>query len=190
MNDDRSAASAAASLTAFVVAGSVTTAQEIVTALIQSMPGADHRVVAEETLSLLAVVSARAVEAGADPTLAAAVSQALVALPFTYHDYLLGGELLSDPASSAGDASVYGRLNRKREFYTVHLPTGNLPSGRALRDKMELWMGRLSPPGLPEHPALRLEKLGLVEAVGTHAKLIFEFARKGRSDAVRAASQS
>lgn len=190
MNEDRSAASDAASLTAFAVAGSITTAQEIMITLIDSMPDADRSVVAEETLSLLAAVSARAVEAGADSRIAAATSQALLSLPFSYHDYLLGGELLVESTERSVDATVYGRLARKREFYTVHMPPGQLPSQRALRDKMELWMGRLSPPGLPEHPARRLEKLALVEAVATHAKLVYEFARKQQTDAARAASQS
>lgn len=190
MNEDRSAACAAASMTAFAVAGSITTAQEIAITLIDSMPDADRTVIAEETLSLLAVVSARAVESGADSLIAAAASHVLLALPFTYHDYLLGGELLAESTEGAGDAAVYSRLVRKREFYTVHLPPGQLPSLRTLREKMELWMGRLSPPGLPEHPARRLEKLGLVEAVATHTKLVYEFARKEQADAARAASQS
>ncbi|MBT8401783.1 MAG: hypothetical protein KJO98_14990 [Rhodothermia bacterium] len=190
MNEDRSAASAAASLTAFAVAGSITTAQEIATILIDSMKGADRTVVAEETLSLIAVVSARAVESGADSLISSAASQAILALPFTYHDYLLGGELLAASAGGARDASVYGRLVRKREFYTLHLPSGQLPSPRMLREKMELWMGRLSPPGLPEHPALRLEKLALVEVVATHAKLVYEFARKKQADSATAASRS
>lgn len=190
MNEDRSAAPAAASLTAFAVAGSITTAQEIVITLIDSMPDADRSVVAEETLSLLATVSARAVEAGADSSVAAATSRALLALPFTYHDYLLGGALLAEATEHAADRSVYSRLARKREFYSVHLPAGQLPSQRTLREKMELWMGRLSPPGLPEHPARRLERLALVEAVATHAKLVYEFARQEQSDAARRASQS
>ena len=77
-------------------------------------------------------------------------------------------------------AEVRGaRLERKRGFYATHLPEGQFPGPRALSDKMELWLGRVSPPGLPEAPQERLPKLGAVETLTTHLKLVLGFARRG-----------
>jgi hypothetical protein len=74
---------------------------------------------------------------------------------------------------------VRERLRRKREFYTTHLPEGQFPGPHALRDKMELWMGRISPPKLPETPMKRLESLGLVDPTVAHLKLVLAYGRRG-----------
>ena len=203
-------ARAATRLAAFAAAGAITATQELVTAILREIPDADPNLVAEETLSLVSVASARAVAAGTSESLSDTVPTALIDLPFAYHDYLLGGVIISDresgpdPGGEAGpdldggpgsdpdveagpdlggkagpdlNRSVYDRLGRKREFYSLHLPPGRVPSRRDLRDKMELWMGRISPPGLPEHPAKRLERLSLVSVLHTHVRLLFEFSR-------------
>ncbi len=183
MRDDISAG-AAARLTAFAVAGTVTTAQEVASAVLREIPEADPGLVAEETLTMISVVSARAVEAGSNGEVARLVAQTLLDLPSSYHDYLLGGSMLETGGpSSANDVAVYDRLARKKAFYAVHLGAGQLPTARALKDKMELWMGRVSPRGLSEHPAARLARMALLPDVDRHVKLIYEFAR--REDATR-----
>ena len=78
---------------------------------------------------------------------------------------------------------MYRRLQRKHEFYTVHLPDDTFPGERALRDKMALWMGRVSPPGLPESPDRRLDKLQLVPTLVTHNRVVLAYARGGAAPA-------
>ena len=74
---------------------------------------------------------------------------------------------------------VHSRLQSKLDFYTTHLPEGQFPGPHALSDKMELWMGRVSPPKMPESPQKRLESLGLVEPTVAHLKLILAYGRRG-----------
>lgn len=160
-----------AALTAFATLGAYTTAQHIAAAALASMEEADPSLVAEESLALLSVVTARGLR---DHGPAAA---ALEELPLTYRDYVIGGEMLGGDAESvldSGDDS-YERIGRKLAFYQTHFVAGRLPGPRVLKDKMELWMGRISPPGLPENPSQRLEKLGLVEVVHTHLRLLSAF---------------
>ena len=42
---------------------------------------------------------------------------------------------------------------------------------------MGLWMGRISPPRLPEPPMDRLHRLGGIPILLTHVKLVLAFAR-------------
>ncbi|MDX1419202.1 MAG: hypothetical protein R3181_04490 [Rubricoccaceae bacterium] len=143
-------------------------------------------VVAEETLALVATVTARAAEVGLRtvPDVLQAVGPALVELPFLYHDYLLGAELVASGAEGdiEPDQSVYARLARKADFYAVHLPPGRFPGPRALADKLPLWMGRVSPPGLPTSPDQRLADLGLGEVLAVHARLVLAFAQRVASE--------
>jgi hypothetical protein len=44
---------------------------------------------------------------------------------------------------------------------------------------MELWMGRVSPPKLPETPQERLDSLGLVDPTVAHLKLVLAYGRRG-----------
>ena len=60
----------------------------------------------------------------------------------------------------------------------MHLPAGQFPGERALEEKLPLWMGRVSGPGLPEMPAERLGRLGLAADLLTHLKVVLAFARK------------
>jgi hypothetical protein len=116
-----------------------------------------------------------------DPEIADAASSAILDIPFSYRDYLIGGEMIDahDPSLSEAANQVYTRLQRKREFYSVHLPPNQFPGERVLNDKMGLWMGRVSPPGLSEMPTTRLEKLALVAPVLTHLKLVIAYGKKG-----------
>ena len=173
----------AADFTAFATLGVLSTTQDLARATLEGIDGADPELVAEETLCLVATATARAAEVGlreAPPAPAAAVAQALLELPFTYRDYLIGGAMLAE-----GDASLVSageqaqeRLQRKQQFYTLHLPENQFPGQHALTDKMALWMGRVSPPKLPEPPQKRLEALGLVLLLLTHLKLVLAAARR------------
>ncbi|MBO6574263.1 MAG: hypothetical protein JJ896_02510 [Rhodothermales bacterium] len=168
-----------ATLTSFAVLGAVTTAQQIAGRCLESMEGADPELVAEETLALLSVTTARTLREHA------LVAETLAQLPLTYRDYVVGGAVLSAEDQSeailSAETASYERLGRKLSFYEAHFPPGKLPGPRALKDKMELWMGRISPPGLPESPRKRMEKLQLVSVVETHLKLVRAFAEQDRA---------
>lgn len=175
-----------AGLTAFATVGTLGLVQDLTHAVLDSigdMEGADAELVAEETLCLVAVATARAAEVGLEdePDHQPAVVRTLLDLPFTYRDYLLGKAMIEDdrPELSQVAEEVRERLRKKREFYTTHLPDGQFPGPHALGDKMELWMGRISPPKLPETPMERLESLGLVAPTVAHLKLILAYGRRG-----------
>ena len=167
--------------TAFATLGLLGATQELAQAALTGIDGADPDLVAEETLCLAATATARAAEVGlrADPALAQAVVPTLLELPFTYRDYLAGGAMIArqDPALLDAHEQVYQRLRRKQAFYTAHLPPNQFPGERLLTDKMGLWMGRISPPRLPESPMDRLQRLGCVPTLLTHLKLVLAFAR-------------
>lgn len=171
----------AAQLTAFATLGVLSATQELAQAALVGIDGADPELVAEETLCLIATATARAAEVGlrADPALAQAVVPALLELPFTYRDYLVGGAMIAqeNPALLDAQEQVYGRLRRKQAFYMAHLPPNQFPGERLLTDKMGLWMGRISPPRLPESPMDRLQRLGSVSTALIHLKLVLAFAR-------------
>lgn len=147
------------------------------------MEGADSELVAEETLCLTATATARAAEVGleAEPELRPPIVRTLLHLPFTYRDYLLGKAMVAQNRPELSDLAdqVRNRLQNKRDFYTTHLPEGQFPGPHALQDKMELWMGRVSPPKLPETPQERLESLDLVDPAVAHLKLILAYGRRG-----------
>lgn len=168
---------------AFATLGVQGTTQDLARIALQSMDDADPELVAEETLCLVATATARAAAVGLreDPELSDEVVPVLLDLPFTYRDYLIGGAMIAqqNPALLDANEAVYQRLHRKMEFYTVHLPADQFPGEHALKDKMGLWMGRISPPHLPETPTERLKKLHLVETMLTHLKLVLAYARRG-----------
>ncbi len=175
-----------AGLTSFATVGTLGLVQDLTHAVLDSigdMEGADAEVVAEETLCLVAVATARAAAVGLEdePTPRPVVVQTLLDLPFTYRDYLLGKAMIEEerPELSQMAEEVHERLHKKREFYTTHLPEGQFPGPHALGDKMELWMGRISPPKLPETPMERLDSLGLVAPTVAHLKLILAYGRRG-----------
>ena len=172
----------AAHFTAFATLSLVGVTHALAGEALAGIDGADPELVAEETLCLVATATARAADVGLrdDPTLALAVVPVLLDLPLTYRDYLVGGAMIAqqDPALLDTNEAVYRRLQRKQAFYTAHLPPGQFPGERLLTDKMGLWMGRISPPRLPEAPMARLERLGCVSTLLTHLKLVLAFARR------------
>lgn len=170
-------------VTAFAALGVLSTTEDLVRAVLPALSSdADAGVVAEETLALVATVTARAVEVGLReaPALVAPVATALLEAPFLYHDFLLGARLVAEGAEGdvEVDQAVYARLDRKAEFYGTHFPVGRFPGPRALADKLPLWMGRVSPPGLPTTPQQRLGDLGLAEVLTTHLRLVLAFAQR------------
>lgn len=172
-----------ARFTTFATLGALGATQDLARVALGSLGEADPDLVAEETLALVATATARAAQVGlqAEPDVASAAVPALLDLPFTYRDYLVGGAMIAqrDPSLLDTNEAVYQRLQRKQRFYTTHLPEGQFPGEAALTDKMGLWMGRISPPGLPETPTDRLAKLGLVPTLLTHLKLVLAFGRQG-----------
>lgn len=180
MSSDR-ASDRAGRVVAFTTLGTLNVTQELAGTVLSDIDGADPDLVAEETLCLVAMASARAAEVGLrdDPSTAAVAVPPLRDLPYVYRDYLVGVEMLDrkDPTIAAAADDVYQRLQRKHEFYRVHLPENQFPGDKALVDKMGLWMGRISPPKLPEMPSERLEKLGLVSPLLTHLKLVLAYCR-------------
>ena len=175
-----------AGFTAFATIGALGLTQDLTHAVLESignMEGADSELVAEETLCLVATATARAAQVGLEdePDHEPPIVRTLLDLPFTYRDYLIGKAMVADdnPGLSEMADEVHERLQRKREFYLTHLPEGQFPGPRALGDKMELWMGRVSPPKLPETPQERLESLGLVSPTVAHLKLVLAYGRRG-----------
>jgi len=166
----------------FATIGILNVTQHLAAAVLSSIEGADSDLVAEETLCLVSTATSRAAGIGLadDPEIADVASSALLDVPFSFRDYLIGGEMLESGDRAISDAAehVYARLQRKREFYSVHLPPNHFPGERVLNEKMELWMGRVSPPGLPEMPTVRLEKLQLVSPLLTHLKLVLAYGKK------------
>jgi hypothetical protein len=142
---------------------------------------ATPHLVVEETLTLVSLTTARAAEVAFRdaPEVGRAASEALAGLPFAYREYLVGSAMLTqdDPSLADAAAQVLPRLERKQAFYTAHFPAGAFPGERALSDKMPLWMGRISPPGMPDDPTDRLHRLGCIQALLTHLRLVLGYAR-------------
>ena len=176
-----------ARVTAFASAAALSTTQDVVRSVLPALTDqADPELVAEETLALVATVSARAAEVGlrGHPDVLAAVGPALAELPFLYHDFLLGAAVVATGAEGEvePDQSVYARLDRKAAFYAAHLAPGRFPGPSLLREKLPLWMGRVSPPKLPTSPDARLAETGLVDVVAAHARLVTAFAQKAAGE--------
>ena len=180
-------AAVAARVVAFAAPAALSTTQDVVRRVLPALTdAADPGLVAEETLALLATVTARAAEVGLQarrPALEAA-GPALAELPFLYHDFLLGAQMVAGGAEGdvEPDQSVYDRLERKAAFYGAHLPPGRFPGPSALAQKLPLWMGRVSPPKLPTTPDDRLGDLGVVDLVAAHARLVLAFAQRAAGE--------
>ena len=176
-------AALAARVVAFAAPAALSTTQDVVRRVLPALTdAADPGVVAEETLALVATVTARAAEVGLRARRPAleAVGPALAELPFLYHDFLLGAEYVAGGAEGdvEPDQAVYDRLERKAAFYGAHVPPGRFPGPSVLREKLPLWMGRVSPPKLPTTPDARIAEPGLVDLVGAHARLVLAFAQR------------
>ncbi len=134
--------------------------------------GADPELIAEESLSLAATATARAIEATSSDQ--KTLSESILVAPFLYRDYLVGTAMLeADDAAQADRGTEIGeRLERKIAFYATHLPKETLPTGSILKNAMLLWMGRISPPGMSTGPEQRLDASGAVERLAAHVRLI------------------
>lgn len=178
----------ASRVSAFAATAALSATQDLVRMVMPALtdaegaPAGEPELVAEETLVLVSTTTARATEVGLkqQPETLQAARAALSEMPFLYHDYLLGLQLVDqgEEGDVEVDSAVYDRLARKAEFYTAHLPAGRFPGPRQLGDVLPLWMGRISPPKLPTTPDARLEQTGVPEALATHARLILAFARR------------
>lgn len=174
-----------ADITSFATLGAVTVAQECARAVLGTIEGADPQVVVEETLALVAVATARAFSEGfsGSDEMRQAVGDVVLRIPLAYRDYLAGIEMLNAEGSGLGSipdvsTAIGERVGRKLSFYAAHLPDGSFPTQRMLAEKMELWMGRVSPPRLPDSPSARLDRLELVPVLRTHMRLVRAYARK------------
>ena len=169
--------------TAFTTLGVLGTTQDLARAALDSMPKADPENVAEETLCLVATSTARAAQVGLrqENEVSSAVSPTILDLPFAYRDYLIGGAMITQRDTSLLDANekAYERLQQKREFYIEHFPENRFPSEQQVKEKMILWVDRISPIDLSSTPEERLEKLHVLPTLMTHLKLILAFGRQG-----------
>lgn len=177
----------ASRLTAFASIAVLSTTQDLMRAVLPGLTdAADPEVVAEETLVLVATVSARAIEVGlrTDPRLVEGIGGAILETPYLYHDFLLGAQLIEGGAEGDVEVnqSVYDRLTRKSEFYGTHFPVGRFPGPAALRDKLPLWMGRISPPKLTTTPGDRLSETGVEGLLTTHLRLVMAFSQRTASE--------
>ena len=169
--------------TAFTTLGVLGTTQDIVRTSLENIPKADPENVAEEALCMVAIATARAAEVGLrqENGVAMAVSPTILDLPFAYRDYLIGGAMITQRDTTLLDANepAYQRLQEKREFYLGHFPADQFPNETHTRNKMELWVERISPIDLSMTPDEKLEQLELLPILMTHLKLILAFGRQG-----------
>ena len=168
---------------AFCSLAALNVTQELAGAVLRDIAGADPDLVAEETLCLASVVTWRAAQAGLRdwPEGAAAAEPALTSLPYAYRRYLTGLEMLdrNDPALAdpAAVDAVDSRLRRKQQFYEGQFAEATFPGEEALVNGMEFWMGRISPPKLPDMPSERLRKMDLARALGAHLRVVAAYCR-------------
>ncbi len=168
-------------LAVFATLGAVSTSQELAARALQIVGGASPDRVAEETMCLVGVATVRALEAALvdNPDAAAAVIPSLFDFPLAFRDYFDGVALLADDTDAADlDRVVFDRLKKSRAFYETMFPPYVFPDERILTEKMPLWMGRISSPGLPGTPQTRTERIGGASLLLNHLKLTFAFARQ------------
>ena len=168
-------------LISFSVIGIATTTQQL-THAVAGEASDDLELIAEESLALASVTTARVleIEGKGRSEVAANVLPTILKVPFTYLDYILGSEVLQAPEGTAIPEvqTTYDRISRKMNFYFSHFVPGSYPGPKIVNEKMALWMGRISSPGLHEHPIQRLERLEVVAVLNRHLKLVREFARQ------------
>ncbi|MEZ4702085.1 MAG: hypothetical protein R2834_17255 [Rhodothermales bacterium] len=169
--------------TAFSTLGIIGTTQDLARLALEHVENSDAEKVAEETLCLVAVTSARAAEVGLrqEPQISSMVVPTILDLPFAYRDYLVGGAMITQRDTSLLDANeaAYKRLQTIRAFYAGHFPENRFPSEPVVRSKMETWIERYSLPSLAVTPAERLQQQAFVHVLMTHLKLTLAFGRQG-----------
>ena len=106
-----------AGFTAFATVGALGLTQDLTHAVLESIGDAEEanpELVAEETLCLVATATARAAEVGLEdePDHEPTIVEALLDLPFTYRDYLIGKAMIADqnPDLSGMAEEVHDRL--------------------------------------------------------------------------------
>jgi len=161
----------------FSTLGVFTVSQELSGMAMSVLQNADPELVAEESLCLASVATARSIEASAGEE--KEWSDSLLVTPFLYRDFLVGTAMLEagDPDKQEAGPDIGERLERKMAFYAVHLPASTLPTGSVLRNALLLWMGRISPPGMSTGPEERLDACGAIERLQTHVRLLAAHAR-------------
>ncbi|MDA1028863.1 MAG: hypothetical protein O3B41_07420 [Bacteroidetes bacterium] len=164
----------------FSTLGILSVSQEISGLALSIMNSAEAELVAEESICLLAVASARTVEAIAPEE--ADLASSLMIAPFLYRDYLIGAAMVESGDHGRGEEGVRigERLERKIAFYAAHLRAGELPTGSVLKNAMLLWMGRISPPRMPSGPEDRLDEIEATAKVSCHLKLIAAHLKQSR----------
>lgn len=169
--------------TAFTTLGVLGTTQDMVRTSLERIPKADPENVAEEALCLVATTTARAAEVGLrqENGVASAVSPTILDLPFAYRDYLIGGAMITKKDTTLLDANepAYKRLQEKREFYLNQFPENQFPNEPFTREKMEIWVERISPMDISMTPSERLDDLQVLPVLMTHLKLVLAFGRQG-----------
>ncbi len=193
------------SIAVFAAAGTHVLFQDLLAGVLELIPDVDPSRVAEETLSLLAVVGARAVEEGSAgvPT-ARLIGDSVLGMPYAFRDYTLGSEMLADEMSAQGaprnnaqgappageetdpvpnsdihtqSVQIGERLAKIQDFYEEQFPVGTSIRLPILQDKLVLWMGRISPPGLDSTPAERVTASRAPILLAHHARLITAYVR-------------
>ncbi|MGA7304668.1 MAG: hypothetical protein WBW88_07320 [Rhodothermales bacterium] len=171
---------AALDVIAFCAFGAMGQTQRIAQVVVETMAGVDREKTFAETLCMVATATARAA-VSAYPSGDASrshVSEVLLALPLTLHSYVAGREVLEKQQTSEEPAPHdTADVERMLTFYQTQLGDAGFPDRKVLRHTMTLWMGRISPRGLNEHPETRLERLGLVDELSAHTRLIEAFTR-------------
>jgi len=157
----------------FTTLGLFSVSQELSGMVMAHLHEADPEVVAEESLCLAATATARAIEATSSSG-QNKLSESVLLAPFLYRDYLVGSAMLETEDAATADlgAEIGERLERKSAFYGTQLPKATLPTGTLLKNAMLLWMGRISPPGMPNGPEERLEASGAIDRMRGHVRLI------------------
>jgi hypothetical protein len=156
--------------------------QDLTARVFELMPKSDSLRVAEESLSMLAVVTARAIdEGGGGSSVVAQAVNAILNLPYAFRDYSLGSEMLNSELDmkDAGTRSglIGERLQKTLGFYETQIPAGISLTDVRLGDNLLLWMGRISPRGLESSPDTRLDDSGVREMVSRHVRLISAYTR-------------
>ena len=183
MTDQDNAMARLSRFTAFTTLGVLGTTQDMVRTSLEKIPKADPENVAEEALCLVATTTARAAEVGLrqENGVATAISPTILDLPFAYRDYLIGGAIITQKDTTLLDANepAYKRLQDKREFYLKQFPENQFPNEPFTREKMQIWVERISPIDLSMSPIERLDDLQVLPVLMTHLKLVLAFGRQG-----------
>ena len=157
---------------AFATVAAITLVQDLLAEAKGQMRGMDAARAVEDTLCLAAQVTYCAgEEGGADAVRMANVTKSI---PVGYLDYAMGVAAAreGDVALLEERTSILSRIERNQLFYAQHLPDSQHLSRQQLQEKLELWVGRISPPGLPDKPIDRLQRMAAEEVIRAHMLVV------------------